>query len=158
MSFAKILLFVVIAIGLLYGGFLVGRHLDQRAADTAYFAAQEQEQQQKTIMDKLIMTDEVVGSGLEAVAGDTVSVHYAGTLDNGQKFDSSYDRGTPFTFVLGAGQVIEGWDRGVAGMKVGGKRMLTIPPELGYGDRAISVIPANSTLHFTVELLDVKKQ
>lgn len=158
MSFAKILLFVVIAIGLLYGGFIVGQRLDQRAADTAYFASKEQEQQQKTIMDKLIVMDEVVGSGAEAVAGDTVSVHYTGTLDDGQKFDSSYDRGTPFTFVLGAGQVIEGWDRGVAGMKIGGKRTLTIPPELGYGDRAVSVIPAHSTLHFVVELLDVKKQ
>lgn len=101
--------------------------------------------------------DEVVGTGAEAVAGKTVSVHYTGWLTDGTKFDSSVDRGTPFEFQLGAGQVIKGWDEGVAGMKVGGKRKLTIPPDMGYGARgAGGVIPPNATLVFDVELLDVK--
>lgn len=96
------------------------------------------------------------GSGVEAKAGDHVYVHYTGTLENGTKFDSSVDRGTPFDFDLGAGKVIQGWDLGVAGMKVGEKRKLTIPPELGYGDRAVgNIIPANATLLFDVELLKI---
>jgi FKBP-type peptidyl-prolyl cis-trans isomerase len=100
--------------------------------------------------------DLVVGSGAEAVAGKTVSVHYTGKLTDGTKFDSSLDRGDPFSFRLGAGQVIKGWDQGVAGMKVGGKRLLTIPPELGYGQRGFpGAIPPNSTLVFEVELLGV---
>jgi len=94
------------------------------------------------------------GSGDLAKAGQRVSVHYTGWLTNGTKFDSSVDRGMPFQFALGAGQVIKGWDEGVAGMKVGEKRKLIIPPNLGYGDRgAGSVIPPNATLVFDVELL-----
>ncbi len=100
--------------------------------------------------------DLVFGTGAEAIPGKTVSVHYVGTLTNGTKFDSLRDRNEPFEFTLGAGQVIRGWDDGVAGMKVGGKRKLTIPPELGYGARDMGVIPPNSTLVFEVELLDVK--
>jgi FKBP-type peptidyl-prolyl cis-trans isomerase len=97
------------------------------------------------------------GTGTEAVAGKTVSVHYVGTLTDGSKFDSSRDRGDPFTFKLGAGQVIKGWDQGVAGMKIGGLRKLTIPPELGYGDRGYPpVIPPSATLVFEVELLGVR--
>ncbi len=100
--------------------------------------------------------DVVVGNGTEAVVGKRVSVHYTGTLTNGSKFDSSLDRGTPFQFVLGAGQVIKGWDQGVAGMRVGGKRKLTIEPDLAYGARGFPpVIPPNSTLEFEVELLGV---
>lgn len=96
------------------------------------------------------------GGGAEATPGKNVSVHYTGWLTNGKKFDSSVDRGTPFTFRLGAGQVIRGWDQGVSGMKVGGKRKLTIPPDMGYGARgAGNVIPPNSTLVFEVELLGV---
>jgi len=101
--------------------------------------------------------DMTVGTGAEAIAGKRVTVHYVGTLTNGSKFDSSRDRGQGFTFQLGAGQVIKGWDQGVAGMKIGGVRNLTIPPELGYGARGFPpVIPANSTLIFEVELLAVE--
>jgi FKBP-type peptidyl-prolyl cis-trans isomerase len=102
--------------------------------------------------------DIVVGTGAAAVPGKRVSVHYTGWLTNGEKFDSSVDRGKPFVFPLGEGQVIKGWDEGVAGMKAGGKRQLRIPPALGYGDSgAGGVIPPNATLIFDVELLEVGK-
>ncbi len=101
--------------------------------------------------------DLALGSGTLAEPGMTVSVHYTGWLTDGTKFDSSVDRGQPFGFQLGAGQVIRGWDEGVKGMRIGGKRKLTIPPDLGYGARgAGGVIPPNATLVFDVELLDVK--
>ncbi len=97
-----------------------------------------------------------VGSGPAAKAGDHVTVHYTGTLTNGTKFDSSRDRGQPFTFVLGQGRVIRGWDVGVAGMQVGGRRQLTIPAEEGYGSRgAGAVIPPNATLIFDVEMIKI---
>ena len=113
---------------------------------------------------ELIKTDDAAGSGSEAVSGRRVTVHYTGWLydqstadHKGKKFDSSRDRGEPFTFRLGAGEVIRGWDEGVAGMKVGGRRTLTIPPDFGYGARgAGGAIPPNATLLFDVELLDVK--
>lgn len=107
-------------------------------------------------MDGLIIQDITIGTGAEAVSGKKITVNYAGTLTDGTKFDSSYDRGTPFSFTLGAGEVIKGWDQGFAGMKVGGKRKLTIPPELGYGAAgAGGVIGPNATLIFEVELLGV---
>lgn len=100
--------------------------------------------------------DLMVGTGDEAKSGMTVSVHYTGWLENNTKFDSSRDRGTPFSFTLGAGQVIKGWDEGVVGMKIGGKRKLIIPQELGYGAQgAGGVIPPNATLIFEVELVKV---
>jgi len=113
---------------------------------------------------KLIKTDMKVGKGAQATAGHEVSVHYTGWLydaaaadHRGKKFDSSHDRGKPLDFPLGAGMVIEGWDKGIEGMKVGGRRTLIIPPHLGYGaDGAPGAIPPNATLMFDVELLDVK--
>jgi len=108
-------------------------------------------------MADLLIEDLQVGTGAEAIPGRSVEVHYTGRLTDGKKFDSSLDRGAAFPFKLGAGQVIQGWDRGVAGMRVGGQRKLTIPPELGYGARGFSnLIPPNSTLVFEVELLAVK--
>ena len=105
----------------------------------------------------LIIEDVIVGNGAAAAAGQKVKVHYTGWLTNGTKFDSSKDRNDPFVFPLGAGNVIKGWDEGVQGMKIGGKRKLTIPPALGYGARgAGGVIPPNATLVFEVELLDVR--
>ena len=106
----------------------------------------------------LVTEDLVVGSGATAVVGDTVTVHYIGTLTNGVKFDSSYDRGQPLTpFRLGAGQVIPGFEQGILGMRIGGKRRITIPPSLGYGNQSPpgSGIPANSTLIFEVDLIAI---
>ncbi len=107
-------------------------------------------------MSELIIEDITTGEGDEAVSGKTITVHYTGWLTDGTKFDSSKDRNDPFRFRLGAGMVIRGWDEGFAGMKVGGTRKLTIPPEMGYGERgAGGVIPPNATLVFEVELLGV---
>ncbi len=100
--------------------------------------------------------DVTVGTGELAQTGDTVSAHYVGKLTNGQVFDSSLDRGTPIQFTLGTGQVIRGWDEGLVGMRVGGKRILTISPEFGYGAQAVGAIPANSTLVFEIDLVGVK--
>ena len=103
----------------------------------------------------LEVEDLVVGTGATAATGDTVTVNYIGTLLNGVKFDSSYDSGRPFTFRIGAGQVIAGWDQGVPGMRVGGKRRLTIPPSLAYGSQAVGSIPPNSTLRFDIDLVAI---
>jgi FKBP-type peptidyl-prolyl cis-trans isomerase len=110
-----------------------------------------------TTASGLQYSDDQSGTGASAKAGDTVEVHYTGTLKDGTKFDSSRDRGKPFSFHLGAGRVIKGWDEGVAGMKVGGKRTLIIPANLGYGARgAPNLIPPNAELRFEVELLAIK--
>ncbi|MDP6387790.1 MAG: FKBP-type peptidyl-prolyl cis-trans isomerase [Candidatus Pacebacteria bacterium] len=116
------------------------------------------ESEESPSVNDLLISDTVLGEGAEAVSGKIITVHYTGTLMDGTKFDSSLDRGAPFKFILGAGQVIQGWEQGFAGMKVGGKRKLVIPPQLGYGDQAIGSIPANSILVFDVELLDVENQ
>jgi FKBP-type peptidyl-prolyl cis-trans isomerase len=105
---------------------------------------------------ELIVEDLAEGTGDKAVSGKKITVNYKGTLTDGTQFDSSYDRGQPFTFTLGTGQVIQGWDQGFEGMKVGGKRKLTIPSELGYGSREMGTIPPNSVLIFEVELLEVE--
>ena len=112
-----------------------------------------------TDITQLMMKDEIVGTGAVAVAGDTVTVNYVGALINGTIFDASANHGTTgFTFTLGAGQVIKGWDEGIVGMKEGGKRTLLIPADLAYGAQAVGdIIPANSALVFEVELLKVQK-
>ena len=107
--------------------------------------------------DKLLSVDDVVGTGREAKSGDTVRVHYTGTLMGGKKFDSSRDKGDPFEFKLGTGGVIKGWDQGVPGMKVGGKRRLTIPWDLAYGEAGSPPnIPPKAALKFDIELIEVK--
>lgn len=134
------------------------------AAATSYAVGQDTPAPAAEVANPLVKVDNVVGTGKEAAAGNTVSVHYTGWLykpmlvkQRGKKFDSSVDRGEPLVFPLGAGKVIKGWDQGVAGMKVGGKRTLIIPSEMAYGSRgAGAMIPPNADLIFDVELMDVK--
>ncbi len=109
-----------------------------------------------TTADNVKIEDITEGSGPEVKSGDNVVLNYTGTLTDGTKFDSSYDRNEPFQTKIGVGQVIKGWDLGVVGMKVGGKRKLTIPPSLAYGDQTVGSIPANSILIFEIELLQIK--
>ncbi len=106
-------------------------------------------------VEKLIIDDVVVGSGKEVIAGDKVAVHYIGTLQDGQSFDNSYIKGEPFQFEVGSGEVIAGWDQGILGMKRGGQRILVVPASLAYGDKVVGPIPANSTLVFAVELVEI---
>jgi len=107
-------------------------------------------------LQNLIIDDVVVGEGAEVKEGDTVRVHYIGTLQNGQQFDNSYVKGEPYTVKVGAGDVIKGWDQGLLGMKEGGQRILVVPAELAYGNRAVGPIPANSPLVFAIELVEIK--
>ena len=131
---------------------------DQSSADASALGGPLESADTRVTSSGLTITDLTLGEGAEAAAGQTVVVHYRGTLENGKQFDASYDRVTPFSFPLGAGRVIKGWDEGVQGMKVGGKLKLVIPPDLAYGSRgAGGVIPPDATLIFEVELLDVKK-
>lgn len=111
---------------------------------------------QTTAVESLKITDEKVGNGDPVRSGDTVTVHYRGKLTNGTEFDSSYKRSEPFTFVVGQNSVIQGWEQGILGMRVGGKRTLVIPPKLGYGSVDMGVIPPNSTLIFDIELIEKK--
>lgn len=108
-------------------------------------------------MTRLVVDDVVVGIGPEVKSGDTVSVHYIGTLPNGQQFDESYQRGEPFTFTVGEGKVIKGWEQGILGMKEGGHRILVVPPDLAYGDGGFGPIPGKATLVFSVELLSINE-
>jgi peptidylprolyl isomerase len=127
------------------------------AADASVLGGELIAPQERVTESGLRITDLEVGEGAEAVSGRTVEVNYRGTLENGREFDSSYGRG-PFRFPLGAGRVIQGWDEGVAGMRVGGKRRLVVPPGLAYGSRgAGGVIPPDATLIFEVELLEVEE-
>lgn len=121
------------------------------------FAPQNNPNTQNMITTGVEKDDIVIGTGAVAAPGDRVTVHYVGTLVDGKVFDSSRDRGAPFSFDLGRGQVIRGWDEGVAGMRVGGTRKLMIAPDYAYGDRAVGPIPRNSVLIFEVELLGVEK-
>lgn len=107
-------------------------------------------------LKKLVIDDIKVGTGAEVVSGSKVSVHYIGTLPDGQEFDNSHKRGTPFTFTVGEGRVIKGWEEGLVGMKVGGQRILVIPPELAYGDSGIGPIPPKATLVFAIDLISVE--
>lgn len=107
-------------------------------------------------IDKLIIDDVIEGEGAEVQSGDTVSVHYIGTLQNGQQFDNSYTKGSPFTFSVGKGEVIQGWEQGLIGMKEGGQRILVIPASLAYGNKAVGLIPPHATLVFSVELVEIK--
>lgn len=118
--------------------------------------SREETSKKKTMNNDLKIEDTQVGSGDEVKSGDTIVIHYKGTLENGTQFDSSYDRGQPFETQIGVGRLIKGWDQGIPGMKVGGKRKLTIAPELGYGSQDMGSIPPNSTLIFEVELIDIK--
>jgi FKBP-type peptidyl-prolyl cis-trans isomerase len=123
--------------------------------DNSLMGKSQQTQDQLSTVNELLIVDDVKGTGEEAVAGKEITVHYTGKLTNGEVFDSSLSRNQPFKFILGAGQVIQGWDQGFVGMKVGGKRRLTIPANLAYGNRAVGSIPAGATLIFDVELLGV---
>lgn len=105
---------------------------------------------------KLVIDDVKVGTGIDVRNGDTVTVNYIGTTQDGVRFDSSYDRGQPFVFTVGAGKVIQGWEKGLIGMKVGGQRILVIPADMAYGNKVVGSIPANSPLVFTIELMSVK--
>ncbi len=148
------LVFTVVAVFTLAG---CTKGCNKGAQTTGSDATQVAPQAEQKPEAKVEIEDSVVGTGVEAVDGKTIVVHYTGTLkEGGTKFDSSLDRKEPFSFTLGAGQVIRGWDQGIKGMKKGGKRKLTIPAELGYGANAVGAIPANSALVFEVELLDVK--
>lgn len=108
-------------------------------------------------IERMIIDDVVIGSGDVAEEGDTVTVHYIGSLQTGEQFDNSYAKGAPFTFTIGEGRVIKGWEDGLVGMRVGGQRILVIPPELGYGRDGFGPIPKNATLVFAIELLSVEK-
>ncbi len=168
---ASIIIFIIIAVAVIAGGVWYSNQMsgDQTVVGQADQSGINQTSTAANITtnpitnnpttmntDQLQIKDITVGTGAVAQNGQKVTVNYVGTLDNGTKFDSSYDRNQPFSFLLGAGQVIKGWDQGVLGMKVGGKRELVIPASLGYGAQgAGGVIPPNATLHFTVELLKV---
>lgn len=151
-----VVVFVVVAAGLIGLGAWYSNQISQQSEQSAVDQGTAAQATQSQAMQNLKITDTVVGTGTVAEAGDTLSVLYSGTLDNGTVFDASSLHGNqPFSFVLGVGNVIQGWDLGLVGMKVGGTREITIPPELGYGASGQGSIPPNATLHFTVQLLSV---
>ncbi|MFH1246281.1 MAG: FKBP-type peptidyl-prolyl cis-trans isomerase [Candidatus Liptonbacteria bacterium] len=154
----RVVIFVLAAGLLVWGGLKFNKKSEDKAAQQKVQQEQEAINQQKQIMDKLKIEDVKAGTGVAAENGDLVVVHYTGTLEDGTKFDSSRDRGEPFSFMLGSHQVIPGWELGLVGMNVGGIRKLTIPPELAYGSSGYGPVPANATLNFEIELLQVGKQ
>ena len=147
--------FVVVAAAVIWGGAWYAEKNMQSSSNQSQQSGSEDQAAMQQALQNLKVEDVIVGTGTVAQLGDTVTVNYTGTFDDGSKFDSSYDHGQPFSFILGAGKVIPGWDVGVQGMKVGGKRNLTIPPELAYGPSGRGPIPPNATLHFTIELVSV---
>ena len=154
----KVLGFLLIVIIVIVLGSSI---LDKRTkpTNTQTVTVEEGKEVENSNMGDLKIEDIKVGEGSEVIEGNEVSVHYTGTLTDGKKFDSSLDLGQPFSFTVGERQVIEGWDKGLLGMKVGGKRKLTIPPEMGYGAQgAGGDIPPNSTLVFEIELLEIKTE
>ncbi len=153
---------VLVVVGAYFGNLIINNNKKQVESQTATAAGQtKQPEVTNTTMDTnnfLTIKDSVVGTGEAAKKGDTVSVHYTGKLENGTVFDSSVTRGQPFSFPLGSGYVIKGWEEGIQGMKVGGKRTLIIKPEYGYGAAgAGNMIPPNATLIFDVEMLKIGK-
>jgi FKBP-type peptidyl-prolyl cis-trans isomerase FkpA len=151
-----VVVFVVVAAGLIGLGASYSSQISQQSQQSAVDQGAAAQQTQSQAMQNLKITDTVAGTGAVAAAGDTVNVLYTGKFDDGTVFDASSLHGNqPFTFILGARQVIQGWDLGLVGMKVGGTRELTIPPELGYGSSGQGPIPPNATLHFTVKLLSI---
>lgn len=153
----SIILFIVLAAAVVGAAMWYNNRSDETMQQAQIAASVVAGQAQSDIMQKFKVNDVAVGTGAEAKTGDTVSVLYTGSLDNGTVFDASSKHGNqPFSFTIGIGDVIKGWDLGVVGMKVGGTRELTIPPELGYGaDGYPPTIPANATLHFTIQLLSI---
>lgn len=144
---------LVVVATLLFGGNIISFFKGERANPTT-----NNENTTMNLPSTGVQSEDIkVGEGVEAQKGDTLTVHYVGRLPDGKVFDSSVDRGQPFTFILGSGQVIRGWDEGMVGMHVGGQRKLTIAPDYGYGAQGIGPIPPNSTLIFDVELLNVSK-
>lgn len=152
----KVGLFAVLGGAIVWAGMSYNKKLDRQAEEDSRNVKIAAEEQDKKLMEQLKIEDVVVGTGREAKKGDKVSVHYTGSFTDGKVFDSSKFRNQPFEFTIGAGEVITGWDLGVAGMKTGGTRNLTIPSELAYGATGNQAIPPNSTLKFTIELLAVK--
>ena len=156
----KIIIAFIVLIALILGSYYLLKKMSSNTNQTTNFYEEQTNlsaspsAQSET---KLKIEDLKIGQGKEVKSGDVITVHYLGKLANGQKFDSSYDRNQPFETQIGVGQVIQGWDEGLLGMKVGGKRKLTIPPELGYGEQgAGTAIPSNSTLIFEIELISIK--
>lgn len=148
---------VVVAAFIFLGYFGVGTIQNEPAVPQGVSAAQDllNDISKTGTVSSLQVIDTVDGTGAVAKSGDTITVNYIGVLPNGTVFDASQNHGQPFTFTLGGGQVIKGWDQGLVGMRVGGTRLVAIPPELAYGERAVGQIPANSSLIFQVELVSI---
>ena len=154
----KILVFVIGAAAIVYGGYIVNQNLDASAKDTATKEASEAKALEAKMMEGFTTEDLVIGTGNEATAGSQIIVNYRGSLkETGKEFENSYTKKSPLILTLGTGEVIKGWDIGIVGMKVGGKRRLTIPPALGYGAAGRGdIIPPNATLVFDVELVEIR--